>query len=135
MFQFFNSVRVQTKGFGDRLNIKDFESDELILALNAIMETNSTYKMNIERASKIYKSQPLIGKELAGYWIDHVLKFGSKHFHSHAFDIPFYEYCLADVVLCILIILSLSVLLMIACLRIVFKIIFIKCKQRKQKEY
>ena len=131
MFQFYNSVRVQDKGFGERLNIRNFKSDELILALNKIMEVNSTHRMNIQRTSQIYKSQPLIGKELAGYWVDHVLKFGSKHFRSQAFDIPLYEYLLIDVLSFLLLVIVSIIFLVFICIRTIAKLVFKNSDKQK----
>ena len=102
------------------MNVIDFESDELLQKIIKVMAENSTYQTNIERASHIFKSQPLMGKDLAGYWVDHVLRFGGRHFRSQAFNIPLYEYLLVDVVLFIFVIALILSCILIACLHTLY---------------
>ena len=90
-------MRAVYKNFGKRIDMKNFESSDLTEAINSIMNDTNPYRQSIEHASRITKSQPISGRELAGYWTDHVLKFGAKHMRSRAFDIPLSQYLMIDV--------------------------------------
>ena len=127
-------MRVQYKDYGVRLNLFDFETEELISSINEVMASNSTQRKNIERASMIYRSQPLIGKDLAGYWVDHILKFGGKHFRSQAFEIPTYQFLLMDVLLFLVVIILLVLFVLYVCLRVICRKVFSTRMEMNQKE-
>ena len=96
-FQNHNALRITYRGYGLRVGLANFTPTQLANAMNEII-TNTTYKEAIQHASTIMRSRPLNARQLAGYWVDHVIKFGSKHMRSHAYDIPLYQFMLLDVI-------------------------------------
>ena len=60
---------------------------------------NESYKNALRQASNIMKSRPMNARQLAGYWTDHVIKFGASHLRSKAFDVSLYNYLMIDIIL------------------------------------
>ena len=92
----YNAARVEFKGFGKKMDLKNFQVDELVDNLKELLN-NEKYSKNIKKASAIFKDQPLPPKEKAAYWIEHVLKYGGSHLRSHALDLPWYQYLMLDI--------------------------------------
>ena len=92
----YNAARIQVKGFGIYLNIVDFTIDDLDAAISELL-SNSMYKQNIMKASKIFKSRYFTPAKRAAWWIDHVITFGSQHLHSAVADLPYYQFLMIDV--------------------------------------
>ncbi len=101
--QYYNKGRLEYHGYGIALNIHEFLPQDLIDAINTIL-TNDTFKNNIVRASKIYKSAARGPIDKAVYWTDHVLEFGGKHLHSVALDVPWYQFLMLDILLFVVIV-------------------------------
>jgi len=108
-----NCERARAKGFGLKMNIHDFTSDELFDNIREILD-NATYSDNIRRRSAILRDEPLVGPRKAAHWIEHVIKHGSTHLRSPAMDLPLYRFLMLDVigVVCI----TTFAILTIACL-------------------
>ena len=94
--QMYNCKRLDYHGYGVCLNSLDFKADDLVRAVNDIIQ-NRTYKENIQKASEIFHESPMTPRERALYWVEHVLKFGGKHLHSYALDMPWYQYLMLDI--------------------------------------
>ena len=99
--QMYNSVRMESKGFGLAMDLLRFKPNDLVENINAIIGDPSYYE-NIKRASDIFKDRPLTPVQRSVYWIEHVLKYGGDYMHSHGLDIPWYQYCMLDILLFLL---------------------------------
>ena len=93
-----NAYRIEEKGFGFKVNLIDFKPNELFRKINEVL-TNEKYRNTIQRASKIYRDQPMTARETSAFWIQHVLKYGSDHLKSGATDLPWYAYLMLDILL------------------------------------
>ncbi|CAH1402291.1 unnamed protein product [Nezara viridula] len=70
----------------------------LLDAINKIL-TNSSYKENALRRSKIMKDRPLSVMDNAVYWVEYVLRHrGAPHLRSAAVELSWYQYLLLDVI-------------------------------------
>ena len=96
-----NAYRIERKGFGLKGNLIDFTPNELFEKMNEVL-TNKKYRNSIQRASKIYRDQPMTARETSAFWIEHVLKYGSDHLKSGATDLPWYAYLMLDIALLVL---------------------------------
>ena len=92
----YNAARIQAKGFGIYLNVIDFTIDDLDAAISELL-SNSMYKQNIMKDSKIFKSRYFTPAQRAAWWIDHVITFGSQHLHSAVADLPYYQILMIDI--------------------------------------
>ena len=98
--QHHNAFRMERKGFGVALSIVKFTSEELLNAINDVIE-NATFSKNVKKASAILKDAPMTPRATVAYWIEHVIKFGHYHLRSHAMDLAWYEYFMVDVLLAV----------------------------------
>ena len=68
-----------------------------------------SYKGNVTRMSKLMHDELIPPKEVAAYWVEHVLRHGgTKHLQTKVKDMPFYQLYLLDVWLLMIAILILT---------------------------
>src|SRR6218665_1265819 len=102
------------KGYGITVNTFKFTSDELLEAIEEVLN-NENYTKAIRRASEIFRDEPFTGRQKAAHWIEHVLKYGGNHLRSKSLDLPLYQFLMLDV-LFVLVILALAILWLVKCL-------------------
>ncbi|XP_059155308.1 UDP-glucuronosyltransferase 1A9-like [Physella acuta] len=95
--QFYNSKRIQVKGYGLQKDSRHISKEELIVALKELVY-DSKYKTNIEKASKLFKELYKVPSKEAAYWIDHVMKYGGDYMRSSGQEMPLYQFLLLDVI-------------------------------------
>ena len=116
-----NALRIKYRGYGLAVDLINFTPRELAEAINELVE-NSTYIQTVRHMSDIMRNRPMNARQLGGYWVDHVIKFGTAHMRSHAYDMPFYQYILLDVIVFVVSCLLISMLLFWFCIyRLCFK--------------
>ena len=130
-----NAHRIERKGFGLTSDLRTCTADELVNKINELL-TNIKYHDNIQRASKIYRDQPMTARETSAFWIEHVLKYGSDHLKSGATDLPWYAYLMLDVLL-VVAATSMCVFLLVLC--VVYLIVcrcksYIRAEKKKHKD-
>ena len=93
--QTYNAIRMVSKGFGVQVDIASFKPIDLEKAISILL-SNSSYRDNIKKASKIYCS---LGnaRDRAAFWVEHVVEFGANHLRSKLLDVPLYQYLMLDV--------------------------------------
>lgn len=96
-----NSIRQQHHGFGKHLDFWTFTSSQLSKTIREVIN-NSTYRDAIGQASRIYRDRPMNAKETTSYWTNHVVQFGASHMRSHAYDMPFYQFLMLDIIAVVL---------------------------------
>lgn len=96
--QFYNSQRIQYKGYGVVKEAFGTTVDELLEAINEVAN-NAIYKENIEKGSKVYKSHSMNPRERIVYWMEHVMEFGAGHLHSYSLVMPWYQYWMIDILI------------------------------------
>ncbi|XP_059155309.1 UDP-glucuronosyltransferase 3A1-like [Physella acuta] len=95
--QFYNSKRIQVKGYGLQKDIRHISKEELTIAIKQLVY-DSKYKGNIEKASKLFKELYKVPSKEAAYWIDHVMKYGGDYIRSSGQEMPLYQFLLLDVI-------------------------------------
>ncbi|XP_013413417.1 UDP-glucuronosyltransferase 2B37-like [Lingula anatina] len=118
--QDYNAARAEQKGIAITMDAAFLKSENLISAINMMMQ-NDTYAKNMRRASAIFRDQPGTPVELAGFWIDHVIKHGGSYMKSHARLLPWYQFYMLDVMLVFLAIILLICLFCGVCCSFVCK--------------
>jgi UDP-glucoronosyl and UDP-glucosyl transferase len=108
--QGWNCARAEHRGFARCLDVMKFTADELYDIIQELIE-NTTYRNNVRRSSEIWRDEPMIGRKKAGFWINHVIKFGGSHLRSPSVDQPLYQFLMIDIIGLLLIILFGSLLL------------------------
>lgn len=116
--QQYNARRMDHKGYGTRMDLKKFTSDELLENINKILSDKS-YRERVTKASEIFRSQAQNPVEKATFWIEHVCRFGGDHLRSASSDLPLYSYFMLDVLAFILMVLNIFVYLLYRLLRFI----------------
>jgi MGT family glycosyltransferase len=127
--QTYNSKRMQVRGFGRHLGIDVINKEALLGLINEILQ-NKTYKLNIEKASGLFREQPMAPSETGAYWIDHVMKYGDAHLKSATNDLSWVQILMLDVLVVVVAILSFIILLFVCIIRCCYRCL---CKKRKEK--
>ncbi len=97
----YNAKHITHHAFGKVVDLMTLNSDTLTEIIHDVVN-NNTYLQNIRHASEIFRSPPMTPRERMVYWIEHVLEFGGEHLHSHALDIPWYQYMMLDLLAALL---------------------------------
>ena len=100
--QHYNAKRAQYHGFGETINILDFNTDHMIKIIYHVI-SNRKYHDNIHQASKIFRNAQMTPQERATWWIEHVLQHGGAHLRAHALDMPWYQFLMLDIFLFVLV--------------------------------
>ena len=111
-------------GFGETVDLMTVTPDVLAEAIHKVIN-NESYRRQVQRASQIFRSRPMTPKETTVFWLEHVVRFGGKHLHSYALDIPWYQYVMLDLVLVLVAVLGV-VVMMFYCVLAFF---WLKCKR------
>lgn len=97
-------------GYAIGLDYRHISEKQLELALTELL-TNTKYKDNMDRASKIFRDRPLGAMDTAMYWIDYVIEHrGAPHLVAAGVHLPWYQFYLLDVIAIILSIVLLTFL-------------------------
>ncbi|ESO82400.1 hypothetical protein LOTGIDRAFT_94166, partial [Lottia gigantea] len=101
-----NAFRLQSRGFGIKMDLYWDNEDDIVKSINEIIE-NPQYKNTVKRASEFMNAQKGNATLEAVFWIETILKFGGEYLRSAGVDIPLYQYLLLDVIfvlICIIIV-------------------------------
>src|SRR6218665_373288 len=127
--QHMNCHRVHKKGFGLEMNIQDFTSDQLFLNIQVVLN-NPKYRLTIEKASEVFRDQPMNGRERGAFWVEHVIKHGGTHLRMLSMDLPLYQFLMLDVFFAI----GVGVIAILLLLRSFLKFLCRKFTQTKLKK-
>ena len=122
-----NCFRMEYHQLGKCMDIRTFDPNVLVEYINEVAADGSIYQRNVKKRSSILLGTDARPVGTCVRWIEHVMTHGGEHLHSHAVDMPWYQYWMLDVLAFILIIIF---LILIAVIRIVRKL----CCSKKRKE-
>ena len=128
--QKYTAAVLRHHAYGHTLNMFDFTEDELFLLMRKVID-HPVYTENVQRASAIFKSRNAPA-ERATYWIEHVLKYGDNHLRSHAFNMPWYQFMMLDMLLAIVVLFVVVILMFALVLRQCFIISRSKISDQKK---
>ncbi|KAG9480645.1 hypothetical protein GDO78_012224 [Eleutherodactylus coqui] len=125
-----NIIHMKTKGMAVMLDINKMQSQDLVDAVNTVMNDPS-YKENALRISQIHHDQPVKPLDRAVFWIEFVMRHkGAKHLRPAAHDLTWYQYHCLDVIgfllVCLFIIIFIIMKIFSFCCR--------KCRPAKRKQ-
>ncbi|XP_067351500.1 UDP-glucuronosyltransferase 2C1-like isoform X1 [Channa argus] len=98
--QYDNLLRLKERGGAKLLEIKTVDKDNNFL--NAIQEVliDPSYRLNMQRFSRLHRDQPIEPLNNALFWIEFVMRHkGAAHLKSQSYRLPWYSYYSVDVVL------------------------------------
>ncbi|XP_059155351.1 UDP-glucuronosyltransferase 1-2-like [Physella acuta] len=126
--QFYNTERVQAKGFGVGRDIREISVTNLADTIQELAN-DGKYKRNIQKASNLFKELYKVPSKEAAYWIDHVMKYGGDYMRSSGQEMPLYQFLILDVLGCVV------VVVIFTCTAIIMLARFCYRKVLKQKHY
>ncbi|KAM4592524.1 LOW QUALITY PROTEIN: UDP-glucuronosyltransferase 2A2-like [Odontesthes bonariensis] len=117
--QYDNLLRLQVRGAAKTLTIATVDKDENFLKAIQEVLNEPSYRMNMQRLSRLHRDQPMRPMDAALFWIEFVMRHkGAAHLKAQANRMPWYSYHSVDVVL----FLTGAVLLML-----ITTVVFIRC--------
>jgi glucuronosyltransferase len=94
--QGWNCVRAQHRNIARCLHVMDFTADELYSNIRELID-NATYRSNVRIMSERWRDEPMIGREKAGFWLNHVIRYGGDHLRSQSLNQPLYQFFMLDI--------------------------------------
>ncbi len=113
---------VQAQKFGKVMDIAAFTEEELIDNIEDIL-TNTEYVNNVKEAGDVIREMKTNNVSNPVFWIDHVIKYGTKYVRSKAYDLPTYQYLMLDVLAVLVLVFVVVTILMIS----VVKMLLFRC--------
>ncbi len=94
--QQYNARFLETKGYGESIDIHTFTEDDLRQKMTLVLE-DRRYKTRMETASDIFRDDPEAPRERVARMVEQVLKHGTGHLRSSALDLSWYHYWMLDI--------------------------------------
>ena len=128
----YNAKRAESKGFAVAMDMLTFTPDELHSNIEHVLATE-TYKVNVDKASRIFRSRDMNPRQRFVFWIEHVLEFGGKHLRSHGLDIPWYQYLMLDILALLVLVFIVFIAAMFMSVKII-RILFCQAKIKMKND-
>ncbi|XP_072236331.1 UDP-glucuronosyltransferase 2A2-like [Leuresthes tenuis] len=117
--QYDNLLRLQERGAAKILSTSTVDKDDNFLKAIQEVLNEPSYRMNMQRLSKLHRDKPMRPIDTALFWIEFVMRHkGAAHLKAQSYRMPWYSYHSVDVVL----FLTGAVLLML-----ITTVVFIRC--------
>ncbi|KAM4592400.1 UDP-glucuronosyltransferase 2A2-like [Odontesthes bonariensis] len=105
--QYDNLLRLQERGAAKMLTLATVDKDENFLKAIQEVLNEPSYRMNMQRLSRLHRDQPMRPMDAALFWIEFVMRHkGAAHLKAQSYRMPWYSYYSVDVVLFILTLLT-----------------------------
>ncbi|CAG5852728.1 unnamed protein product [Menidia menidia] len=116
--QYDNLLRLEERGAAKTLTVATVDKDDNFLeAIQAVLNEPS-YRMNMQRLSRLHRDKPMMPMDSALFWIEFVMRHkGAAHLKAQAYRMPWYSYYSIDVALFALAIFTLTILGTALCFR------------------
>uniref|UniRef100_A0A668AM82 Uncharacterized protein n=1 Tax=Myripristis murdjan TaxID=586833 RepID=A0A668AM82_9TELE len=97
--QYDNLLRLKERGAAKILTLATVDKDNSFLkALQEVLHEPS-YRMNMQRLSRLHRDQPIKPLDLALFWIEFVMRHkGAAHLRTESYKMPWYSYHSVDVI-------------------------------------
>ncbi|XP_064641719.1 UDP-glucuronosyltransferase 1A9-like isoform X2 [Lineus longissimus] len=117
--QMFNCKRVEGR-FGRHIRGRNLSKDKL---LNMIMDVirDQKYFENVKKASAIFRDQPMEPREIAAYWVDHVIKYGASHLQSKTNEMSWIQILMWDVLFVVCAVIFIALIMVFLTCRCVYR--------------
>ncbi|XP_046898731.1 UDP-glucuronosyltransferase 2A1-like [Hypomesus transpacificus] len=128
--QYDNLLRLKERGAAKLLSMATVDKENNFLrALQEVLQEPS-YRLNMQRLSRLHKDQPMKPLDSALFWIEFVMRHkGASHLRTESYKMPWYVYHSIDVMALLLTIGIISMLIVAAVLRSCFRM----CLKQKVK--
>ncbi|XP_061077807.1 UDP-glucuronosyltransferase 2B17-like [Conger conger] len=125
--QYDNLLRLKIRGAAQILDIGTLNKDNFLQALQEVLHEPS-YRMNMQRLSRLHLDQPMKPLDRAMFWIEFVMRHkGAAHLRTEFYRMPWYAYHSVDVIMLLLAAVFVILLTAVAIIR------FLCCTAFKRK--
>ncbi|XP_044190307.1 UDP-glucuronosyltransferase 2C1-like isoform X1 [Thunnus albacares] len=94
-----NLLRIEIRGAGKIIDIFTMNHDIFLQGIQEVLNEPS-YKMNMQRLSRLHRDQPMRPLDRALFWIEFVMRHkGAAHLRTESYKLPWYSYHSVDVIL------------------------------------
>ncbi|XP_018598807.2 UDP-glucuronosyltransferase 1-6-like isoform X1 [Scleropages formosus] len=129
-----NVQRMVTRGVGEVLNIHYTTSEEVVWALNKVINDTS-YKEKIQKLSAIHKDRPIEPLDLAVHWTEFVMRHkGAEHLRPAAHNLNWFQYHSLDVIGLLLSVVAIVIAVTVKSCTFCFRKCCRRKTQKKKKE-
>uniref|UniRef100_A0A3B3HLQ9 UDP-glucuronosyltransferase n=1 Tax=Oryzias latipes TaxID=8090 RepID=A0A3B3HLQ9_ORYLA len=97
--QYDNLLRLQARGAAKTITIATLDKEDSFLKAIQEVLTEPSYRMNMQRLSRLHRDQPVKPMDKALFWIEFVMRHkGAAHLVTESNKMPWYSYYSVDVV-------------------------------------
>nr|XP_057944412.1 UDP-glucuronosyltransferase 2C1-like [Doryrhamphus excisus] len=97
--QYDNLLRLSDRGAAIIVQLASLNKDSFLKAVQEVL-VNPSYRINIQRLSRLHRDQPIAPLDNAIFWIEFVMRHkGAAHLRSESYKLPWYIYYSVDVCL------------------------------------
>ncbi|KAJ8343469.1 hypothetical protein SKAU_G00307980 [Synaphobranchus kaupii] len=122
-----NLSRMKVRGAAKIVDIANLDRSIFLQALQEVLHEPS-YRMNMQRLSRLHLDQPMKPLDLAMFWIEFVMRHkGAAHLRTESYRMPWYAYHSVDVIMVLLAAVFVILLTPVAIIR------FLCCRACKRK--
>ncbi|KAM9367076.1 UDP-glucuronosyltransferase 2B15-like [Symphorus nematophorus] len=94
-----NLMRIEVRGAGKVIDIFTRSEDIFFQGIQEVLNEPS-YRMNMQRLSRLHRDQPMKPLDSALFWIEFVMRHkGAAHLRTESYRLPWYSYHSVDVML------------------------------------
>uniref|UniRef100_A0A3Q3IMV4 UDP-glucuronosyltransferase n=1 Tax=Monopterus albus TaxID=43700 RepID=A0A3Q3IMV4_MONAL len=98
--QYDNLLRLKERGGAEILTINTVDKDNNFLKALKEVLTEPSYKINMQRLSRLHRDKPMKPLDNALFWIEFVIRHkGAAHLRTESYRLPWYSYHSVDVIL------------------------------------
>ncbi|KAM9860795.1 UDP-glucuronosyltransferase 2C1-like [Aulostomus maculatus] len=98
--QYDNLLRLKEKGAATIITLNMVEKDDNFLKAVQEVLNEPSYRMNMQRLSRLHRDQPVKPLDNAIFWIEFVMRHkGAAHLRTESYRLPWYSYHSVDVFL------------------------------------
>ncbi|XP_040013123.1 UDP-glucuronosyltransferase 2A3-like isoform X2 [Xiphias gladius] len=124
-----NLSRVRAKGAAMVVDLSELDSKVFQTVIQEVLHEPS-YRMNMQRLSRLHRDQPMKPLDRALFWIEFVMRHkGAAHLRTESYRLPWYSYHSVDVVLFLLTVALLILFIFVGLVWSCFRL----CLKRKMK--
>ncbi|KAM4744722.1 LOW QUALITY PROTEIN: UDP-glucuronosyltransferase 2A1-like [Anableps anableps] len=125
-----NLFRIKLRGAGKNIHISAMTEDTFLHEIQEVL-TEPSYRINMQRLSRLHRDQPMRPLDKAIWWIEFVMRHrGAAHLRTDSYRLPWYSYHCVDVMLLI----GGAVLVIFGVFAALLKCLWRSCLKNKKKQ-
>ncbi|XP_073320079.1 UDP-glucuronosyltransferase 2B20-like [Pagrus major] len=128
--QYDNLLRLKERGGAKILTLNALDKDDNFLKAIQEVLNEPSYRMNMQRLSRLHRDTPMKPLDTALFWIEFVMRHkGAAHLRTESYRLPWYSYHSVDVILLLVGV----VLIILATFAALIRCLCSVCLRRKSK--